>query len=539
MGAPIGAVLVGEAEARVDAAYQNASDALGEAIVAAASAQAAASQASFDARAASSSLLALTHTAARLQWWLRNFNGIIDPPALISSPPTITVGTSTSFNGRSSGNESYRWDNALLTHIGSNVISDGASPTRAVGNHITAADNSLSAGVAPIRTRFAVFGDKFGAMFRGTGGAYVNAIIDGQYAVKDAVNNPIFPADGNPHEVLFSFGSNSVNKRLVQSAPVGGGGSGYVVGDILTVSGGTFTTPATVQVTAVSSGAVTGVAVKNPGSYSVIPTGTLATTGGTGSGCSVLGQVWGGANTVTAPRRVELIWHGSGQKLYGINTPLQGVLSAYPVPVQQPKLVILGDSQQGTYLDYGGAHMGLEIAHRLGMADKYVGSHIGGTGWNVNNTTTTPNGLKWSDSRRIADVIAQNPDALVIIGSQNDSWTDSYLTAAVTATLNAFLASNPSLRIVGIGPVAIAMQATSTAIAAGFAAASDQTRVRYIDNVALGWVTGSGNIIAPTGTGTRDWTLSSDNAHLINAGQRMFASLAAHAIADALVSMIQ
>jgi hypothetical protein len=66
-------------------------------------------------------------------------------------PPTITVGGSTSFN-HSSGNESYRWDNALLTHIGSNIISDGASPTRAVGSHITAADNSLSAGVAPIRT---------------------------------------------------------------------------------------------------------------------------------------------------------------------------------------------------------------------------------------------------------------------------------------------------------------------------------------------------------------------------------------------------
>jgi hypothetical protein len=113
------------------------------------------------------------------------------------------------------------------------------------------------------------------------------------------------------------------------------------------------------------------------------------------------------ANTAAAPHRVELIWHGAGQ-LYGINTPLQGVLSAYPVPMQQPKLVILGDSQQGTWIDYGGAHMGLEIAQRLGMSDKYVGSHVGGTGWDVDNTSTTPNGLKWSDSRRIADVIAQN-----------------------------------------------------------------------------------------------------------------------------------
>jgi hypothetical protein len=130
-------------------------------------------------------------------------------------------------------------------------------------------------------------------------------------------------------------------------------------------------------------------------------------------------------------------------------------------------------------------------------------------------------------------------DVLVIIGSQNYASADSSLTAKVTSTLNSFLASNPSLRIVGLGPVAIAGQAVSTAIAAGYAAASDQTRVRYIDNVALGWVTGSGSMVTPTGSGTRDWTLSSDGAHLVNAGQRMFASLAAAAIADALVSMIR
>ena len=456
----------------------------------------------------------------------------------MASPPTVTVGSSTSFNGRSSGNESVRWDSALLSHIGSNVVSDGASPTRAVGQAITAADNSLSAGTTPIRTRFTVFGNAFGAMFRGTGGAYVNAIIDGKYAIKSAANNPIFPSDGTPHEVLFTWGTNTVTKSLIQSAP-NAGGSGYAVGDVLSVSGGTFTTAATLQVTAVSAGAVTAVAVKSPGAYSVIPTGTLATTGGTGSGCTVLGQVWGGSNSAAAPHRVELIWHGSGQKFYGINVTETGVLAPYAVPPQQPKLMILGDSQQATYLDYGGAQMGLEIAQRLGLSDKYEGSHVGGTGWDKDNTSTSPNGLRWSDSRRIADIIARSPDALVIIGSQNDTASDSGLTAAVTATLDALLASNPELLIVGIGPVAASTTATSLAILAGFMAASDQSRVRYIDNVAQGWISGTGSIIAPTGIGTRDLVLASDSAHLVNAGQRLFATLAAPAIAAALVDMIR
>jgi hypothetical protein len=105
--------------------------------------------------------------------------------------------------------------------------------------------------------------------------------------------------------------------------------------------------------------------------------------------------------------------------------------------------------------------------------------------------------------------------------------------------LNAFLASNPNLLIVGIGPVAASTTATSLAILAGFAAASDQSRVRYIDNVAQGWISGTGSIVAPTGTGTRDLVLASDSAHLVNAGQRLFATLAAPAIAAALVDMIR
>jgi hypothetical protein len=63
-----------------------------------------------------------------------------------------------------------------------------------------------------------------------------------------------------------------------------GGGSGYVMGDVLTLTGGTFATAATVTVTGVSAGAVTSVNVTTGGVYTA-GAGTSATTGGTGTGC--------------------------------------------------------------------------------------------------------------------------------------------------------------------------------------------------------------------------------------------------------------
>ena len=71
----------------------------------------------------------------------------------------------------------------------------------------------------------------------------------------------------------------------VLTAAVLAGGTGYSNGDILTVVGGTGSS-ATVSVT-VSSGVVTGVTIVNSGAYSVQPSATPATTGGTGSGCTL------------------------------------------------------------------------------------------------------------------------------------------------------------------------------------------------------------------------------------------------------------
>lgn len=67
------------------------------------------------------------------------------------------------------------------------------------------------------------------------------------------------------------------------------GGSTYLLNDVLTISGGTFTTPATALVTAVTAGAIDSVILLSGGIYSAIPVSLtgLATTGGGGTGATV------------------------------------------------------------------------------------------------------------------------------------------------------------------------------------------------------------------------------------------------------------
>ena len=73
-----------------------------------------------------------------------------------------------------------------------------------------------------------------------------------------------------------------MTKAVIES-----GGSAYTVNDVLTVQGGTFTTAAQLTVTSIDGGgAVTGVSITNPGSYSVNPTNPVSVTGGTGTGAT-------------------------------------------------------------------------------------------------------------------------------------------------------------------------------------------------------------------------------------------------------------
>jgi hypothetical protein len=83
---------------------------------------------------------------------------------------------------------------------------------------------------------------------------------------------------------------------------VNAAGTGYVVGDVLTYVGGTFTSAAQVKVTTIGGGgAITAVSVFNPGSYSALPAFPVAVTGGSGTGAAFQGAYAVFAATITNP----------------------------------------------------------------------------------------------------------------------------------------------------------------------------------------------------------------------------------------------
>lgn len=84
---------------------------------------------------------------------------------------------------------------------------------------------------------------------------------------------------------IWQLENNGVNSTLA-SATVASGGTGYTVGNTLTITGGTGTA-ATLTVTTVSSGVITGVSVLSAGNYSVFPpTDPVSVTGGSGTGAT-------------------------------------------------------------------------------------------------------------------------------------------------------------------------------------------------------------------------------------------------------------
>jgi hypothetical protein len=97
-------------------------------------------------------------------------------------------------------------------------------------------------------------------------------------------------SEGEGHQItvkdsIGQCGSNNVTLSpdgYVASVALGSGGTGYTEGDVLTLVGGTGTA-ATITVLTVSAGVVATYAMATQGSYTVNPSGSCATTGGSGA----------------------------------------------------------------------------------------------------------------------------------------------------------------------------------------------------------------------------------------------------------------
>jgi hypothetical protein len=79
----------------------------------------------------------------------------------------------------------------------------------------------------------------------------------------------------------------AIVRMFNSGATIQAGGTGYTVNDVLTVTGGTpLAASATLTVTSVSAGVITGISTTNQSTYTALPTNPVSVTGGTGFGAT-------------------------------------------------------------------------------------------------------------------------------------------------------------------------------------------------------------------------------------------------------------
>jgi hypothetical protein len=191
-------------------------------------------------------------------------------------------------------------------------------------------------------------------------------------------------------------------------ATVQAGGTGYTVGDVLTVVGGTpVVGAATLTVATVSAGVITGVTVTNFGSYVTTPTNPVSVTGGTGSGAT-FNLIYSAGNTYTFSNA------GSGY-------------------IEQPTVTFSGGggSAAAAYATVGSSVR----LQSLGTTSEVAFAFRGASGI---NSPTAP------DILRILDVAAAN-DAGIFI--QNSGFGRAQIQAYGNANANLFLCANGSGRV--------------------------------------------------------------------------------------------
>jgi hypothetical protein len=227
---------------------------------------------------------------------------------------TATAGTTRTITDSSQSWPADRYRNYSIRIIGG---TGAGQDRRIVANKGDYFEVDSKWTVTPDATsQYEIYPDDNLIYFIGTGNAATLAYhmeadmwITGPYFDYGVLGNTIVKKDG---DVGFGIATATRATTGVTSIAVGAGGSGYIVGDVLTISTGTN---AQCYVTATDPlGAVTAVRLRRCGTG--YTTGIKATTGGTGTACTVNVLTLGTIGTVTTTLS-HLFKHGEFVRISG------------------------------------------------------------------------------------------------------------------------------------------------------------------------------------------------------------------------------
>ena len=404
-----------------------------------------------------------TGNEPRLFRWARGYRTPLPLPTVMSSPPTITIGTSnavSAITGAANGTLNVARTDTRLTYAGGAQSASG-----------TAGFDWWGGGWRGGKLRFKHTGRRFEVRVRSLYGFGFDVYVDGQLNTR----NP-FPAGltqtGN-HLVLVDFGADT-SVFYAARATVSSGGSGYAVGDQITLSGGTSTTAAVVQVVAVSGGAITSAYVRTAGSYTAVPSNPVsqASTTGTGTGAT-FSMTWNRTRSTIKERSIELVF-GNNVYFGGLNIDTNDTLTAWPVPAGAPMLQVRSDSfGDNAITDYESGNLFDVMCQELGLFERRERVATGGRGYLAGSPVSS---IAVAANARVPDVILYG----LGVNDELTAQSSSGVQAEVTARINADHAANADALVV----VMTGWQQNTTyrnAIINGVLAATDQTRVRYID----------------------------------------------------------
>jgi hypothetical protein len=309
--------------------------------------------------------------------------------------------------------------------------------------------------------------------------------------------------------------SNLFYNSALATTSIVNGGTGYTVGNLLTVVGGTSTATAQFTVSAVSSGVVTAITGASGGTYSVIPTGTLSVTGGSGTGFTFTINGWAvrslnitnaGSGYIEQPTVTFSGGGGSGAAAYAVvgNTTItRGLASVSTFHSPSGETLRLsesggtsvasvnitnGSSSQNTvYLTaYGSA-----TNPNLYLASKGTGNIIFAT--NTNNTATGTQQAQISHTASAVNYVqvtgAATGNTPAISAQGSDANINLLLNPKGTGQLNVFINNGSQFRV------------SNTASAVNYLEAKGNTSSNAPQFSAQGTDTNIDLALTPKGTG--------------------------------------